>query len=224
MRDEKTRQLAGRLTDLLERMGKDRFLRALNKSVHTGAIDKFVWSKDKSKLVINGKLVIDLDYQSVYPLDEWFVNEREDSLIQDFAEYDTFDFNKKFWERPDYLYHSTDEENVESITANGLNKESRTRGISNRSVGSAVYTTLNLDMANAGHYGNSVFEIDTVSMKKDGLTPQVELEPDVQEKVVREIIAHKLGMEDYQYDVEQGMDEDTVVVFGAIPPKYLKLL
>ena len=43
---------------------------------------------------------------------------------------------------------------------------------------------------------------------------------------MEEALAHKIGMEDYYSDtgISDGLSEETVVFYGDIPPKYLRLL
>jgi hypothetical protein len=128
-----------------------------------------------------------------------------------------------FWESPSPLYHATGADNVKSILRSGLNPESQSRGLRNRGVGSAVFTTLEEDSARSGMYGDAVFEIDTRAMARDGYTPEVEGEPDVAEYEAKNSLAWAFGIEDY---IQDGPENDpyTVIVYGHIPPKYLRLL
>jgi hypothetical protein len=128
-----------------------------------------------------------------------------------------------FWESPSPLYHATDVDNVRSILRSGLNPESQSRGLRNRGVGLAVFTTLDEESARSGMYGDAVFEIDTRAMARDGYTPEVEGEPDVAEYEAKNSLAWAFGVEGYTQD-EPENDPDTVIVHGRIPPKYLRLL
>lgn len=134
------------------------------------------------------------------------------------------DFNKRFWSHPETLFHATKEENIPVIQSEGLKPQNRTRGLSNRGVRGAVFTTSNWDDLALGSYGDWILEIDTAAMKRDGYTPFVSQEPDVEEAEVRSALAHRLGIENYEYQVEHGMGMETVIVHGAIPTKYLKLV
>ena len=127
-----------------------------------------------------------------------------------------------FWKHPAPLYHATTEDHVEDILEEGLRSRSATRGLRNRSVGAAVFTTTNLETASYGSYGDVVFEIDTAAMARDGLTPEVSLEPDVAEAAGKNALAWAFGIEDYAEEPENA--PDTVIVYGSIPPEYLRRL
>ena len=134
-------------------------------------------------------------------------------------------FNKKFWEECPTLYHASPEENIESILASGIGTANKTRGMTNRGVGASVFATTNEDYLEDGSYGDAIFEIDTSAMAKDGYTPFVSREPDQVEGDLRSALARRLGLDDrYNYNYEQGVDCDTVIVSGGIPAKYLKLI
>ena len=146
-----------------------------------------------------------------------------DLVMWEPEKYVNVDDLSNFWESPSTLYHATDPENIESILQHGLWPESQTRGITNRGVGSAVFTSLNPDVLDA--YGSALFAIDTQGMKRDGYMPEVGLEPDVVDYEAKTALVSALGLEEqYSVDVEQGMDPDTVIVYGSIPPKYLGLV
>ncbi len=139
------------------------------------------------------------------------------------AHVDLYNYNEGFWEDPPpFLYHGTDIENVADIEVEGLLAGSETRGISNRAVGSSAFLTSEKSVAE--EYGDAVFKIDITAMKRDGLTPHVEVEPDIAEEWVRSSLARIVGLDDYEFQVESGMDPDTVIMFGSIPAKYLQLL
>ncbi len=150
----------------------------------------------------------------------WF-----DTASQDPDSYvDSSSFNEEFWEYPGVVYHATPSENVESILASGLSMASKTRGISNRWVSAAVYTTVDLEEAQLGSYGDAIFEIDCGAMKRDGYTPRVEQEPNIAEAAQLSSLAHLAEIEDYEPDIEGGMSPHTVVIHGAIPAEYLRLV
>ncbi len=139
-----------------------------------------------------------------------------------FPNYEDF-LNNEFWESPGPLYHATTEENWEAIQKDqdGLRPASETRGVTNRDVGGAVFTTADEDEAKEGSYGPVVLRIDTEAMKRDGLTPRIEQEPDISEGAKRETLAHIVDAENYNYDYEQGMSPNTIVMYGNVPAKYL---
>jgi uncharacterized DUF497 family protein len=132
------------------------------------------------------------------------------------------DFNRQFWESPYELYHATDESNLESIMTKGLNTANKTRGLSNRGVWSAVFTTESLESAATGDYGDAILAIDMGAIPaKD--RPYIAREPDVFEAEMREALASALDIEGYYYEREGGMDADTVIVYGSIPPEFLRV-
>jgi hypothetical protein len=140
------------------------------------------------------------------------------------------DFNENFWRFPHALYHCTPDENLPSIEKTGIRPSSQTRGISNRGVGAAVFTTMHHEEVESlrQSYGDCVFIIDTKAMKTDGYTPGVSQEPEWEKAHKLEFIMRKLGKEDADaaryVDSSDGVSEGTVIVHGAIPPKYLKRL
>jgi ParB-like chromosome segregation protein Spo0J/GNAT superfamily N-acetyltransferase len=134
------------------------------------------------------------------------------------------EFNRQFWEDPQELYHATDEDNLAAIMKNGLNASNETRGMSNRGVASAVFTTDDIEYAQAGHYGDAILAIDMAAFKastKANKLPYVGREPDVVEGESRESLAHALEVTDFNHDYEDGMDRTTVIVHGSIPPQFL---
>jgi len=120
------------------------------------------------------------------------------------------------------VYHGTSEENVESILSEGLSPRSETRGLSNRYTGDAVFTSPEAEIA--ASYYDVVFEINVGQMKADGYMPRAAMEEPIEEAEAKRALAWKMGIEDYVTDVEDGMDPGTVVLFGPIPPKYLRKL
>ena len=139
------------------------------------------------------------------------------------------DFNVEFWEYPQTLYHCTPTENVAAIKTKGLTCQSKTRGINNRSVGHAIFTTQEEEEVEhvRQSYGPVVFAINTRAMKQDGFTPFVTHEPEVDEALELEFIFRKLGHEvdlDRFIDSSGGISQYTVIVHENIPPKYLTIV
>lgn len=165
--------------------------------------------------------------------DDWDVTSTEsamDSFVEghldpeDFLDFKTgfFQFDVQgFWDDPPDLYHATTEDHVDDILEQGLLPMSQTRGLRNRFVGSAVFTTLDEDDAGSGIYGDFVFRIDTKKMRDDGHMPPVEFEPDVVEDAMLRAMAYAL---DVDFSVEAENDPDTIIVHGEIPSKYLTLI
>jgi hypothetical protein len=128
-------------------------------------------------------------------------------------------WNEQFWRHPALLYHATTTEKAATIQIEGIQPRNETRGIANRSVGAAIFTTVNYDAAHDGSYGDVVFEIDTRALAKAQRHPYAAQEPPVVEYELRNALAHKLEI-DYEADIESGMSEDTVILYGAIPPEF----
>lgn len=169
---------------------------------------------------ILGDKILEWDGQESYPTAETISQWLYDVDINNYFVGYEDRFNKEFWQHPQPLYHETTPKNASHIAKTGLGAANLTRGISNRGVGAAIFTTIDPDTA-AGHYGGVVFEIDTQNMAIDGLKPYVSLEPPIVEKEYREILARQLGF-DFGYDVENGVQEETVIIYGNVPPQYLR--
>jgi hypothetical protein len=143
-------------------------------------------------------------------LREWFQKNPEDK------------FNKDFWEYPPLVYHGTD--NLKGVLKSGLEPRSETRGINNRSVGAAVFTTQDLELAKDYSYGpdGGVVIINTKQMKQDGFTPFVSQEPEILENELLGALAHRIGLGDYFPEESSDMvTPDTVIFYKLIPAKYL---
>lgn len=135
------------------------------------------------------------------------------------------DFSETFWENPkfDVLYHATKEENVQEILQNGLRLENKTRGISNRGMGKAIFTSS--DETQIDHYGAHVVEINVSKMKQDGYMPEVSKESVFEPEELRTEIAQRIQLEYKPKDYSnEGLSDETIVFWGEIPAKYLKLV
>ena len=123
------------------------------------------------------------------------------------------------------VYHGTrNGETAEAILSDGLQTMNETRGINNRWVGSAVYTTTEPEMAR--QYGN-VFEVDLPRAIADGVISPDDLsrEPGFNEADAMTMIAQ--SFDDYSFDAYSqfygtGEDPQTVVIGAPIPVEYLK--
>jgi len=136
---------------------------------------------------------------------------------------DQRDFNKEFWDEVGpgkTVYHGTEEQYLDSIFRDGLTPMNKTRGISNRSTGAAVFTS---DYPAVSGY-EVILEIDVGQMKADGNFIFVGKEEPLEDEDAKEALAHKLGIEDYYSDTysSDGLDHGTVIFYGTIPPKYIK--
>ena len=61
-------------------------------------------------------------------------------------------------------------------------------------------------------------------MKSDGYMPQVGKEGPIEESEALEILANKIGLENFYTSYEDGLDPETVIFYSVIPPKYLKVV
>lgn len=118
------------------------------------------------------------------------------------------------------LYHMTAQENLPLIKIKGLLPMDTTRGISNRNTGSAVFTSDNPDDIDS--YGDVLIEIDVGKMKTDGYMPYVGIEEPVQEAEIKNSLANAIGLYDYEAEHDSDLSPTTIIIYGPIPPKYLK--
>lgn len=104
----------------------------------------------------------------------------------------------------------------------GLEGRAETRGLTNKSVGAAVFTSLEPELVEAytGSDGGVVV-INTRQMKQDGFTPFVGPEPEILEKQIASAFAHKIGVDYEEEYSDSGMDPNTIIVYGDIPAKYI---
>jgi hypothetical protein len=178
------------------------------------------------KKVIRVKDYIIDDFENPYleKIDNWFYK-IQDYNIDQF--YEVKDFNQEFWDglgNGFTLYHATHKENLQEILKNGILPKNNSRGINNRSTMSAVFTSDNPNDIRS--YGDVVLEINMSEMKRDGYMPTVDKESPLSVSEYKNAIANKIGMEDYHDEdsyASEGLYESTVVIFGKIPPKYIKV-
>lgn len=128
-------------------------------------------------------------------------------------------FNRQFWEYPNTVYHGT--KSMKGIMRKGIEARSESRGISNRSTGDAVFTSLEESEA-ADYAEDGMVAIDTYQMKEDGYMPWVSQEPEETEQSAIGSIANRLGIEHNPEYSDSGISPNTVIFFGKIPAKYLK--
>jgi uncharacterized short protein YbdD (DUF466 family) len=173
--------------------------------------------------VYGDKVVEVSDYDvRVKALNEWL--HEADELHEEIAEKIEEQFNADFHDYPGTLYHVTDSDNVESILADGLEASSRSRGLTNRSVGAAIFTFDSLDAIDDA-YGDAVLAIDVAAMQRDGINYHVSQEPSVSKYEADSLLAAVVGAQDYEPYVEHdGADNPATVILyvGNVPPKYLK--
>ena len=131
-------------------------------------------------------------------------------------------FSKEFWDgvtNGSMVYHGTDEDNWETIQAEGIGCRDDTRGMSNRSVGCAVFVSHNYETTD--YYYDIIIQIDIGQMKADGYMPDASQEPEIEEAEALQSLASAVGVDDFHVDIESGMDPETVIFNGGIPAKYL---
>lgn len=127
-----------------------------------------------------------------------------------------------FWEDGGVVYHATPRENLESIKKYGLKPMCKTRGLANRNIGCAVFCSTNIESISS--YGDLIFEIDISKMYKDGITYEISMETGLEENEMKAALAHKIGL-DIEFEKEDSsLDEETIIIYGNIPPKYLTVV
>lgn len=142
-----------------------------------------------------------------------------------FEYYPETDESEEFWSGVTEgfkVYHGTYEDRVADIQAHGLEARDETRGINNRGTGAAVFASLAIEAAE--EYYPHVFAIDLGAMKAAEYMPRIGMETPIEEYQIRQSLAAGIGEDDYHEDVEQGLAEDTVVIYGGIPPQFLELV
>jgi hypothetical protein len=143
------------------------------------------------------------------------------------------DYTKLFWNQHyiPTLYHCTTPENYEKIRVEGLNMQHIGRGMSNRHIHSAIFTTSEEEEVPffKSYYGKIVIAINTNQMKKDGFMPTVEQEPDWARALKLHFVLRKLGVPDDENEASRYVDssdqntQGTVIVYSKIPVRYLSL-
>lgn len=125
---------------------------------------------------------------------------------------------------PSIVYHGTPDENVEDILREGFECRSDSRGLSNRGVGGAVFTTS--EESEAEGYGK-VLRIDVAAMERDEVLPRVSQEPEIEYYNACDAFASRFGLylgDSVYYDVEQGMSPNTFILNGPVPPEYITIV
>jgi hypothetical protein len=130
------------------------------------------------------------------------------------------------WENVGLAYHGTPVENAESIEANGIEARNESRGTTNAWTGAAVFMSENINQVDS--HGGAIFEIDLDSMKRDGYTPHLQREDSISEGRIRTMIGREIGLDDIKLEEYSGQHSwdgifnDTLVLYGDIPRKYIK--
>jgi hypothetical protein len=214
-------------TDIEESQNKEELLRALK--INSAKLDEEIVFPNKEVIwtaVIGNVLKIiniSFPYPDLKDPNEWLWDIINGGNVWQYI--DERDFSKEFWEgvgEGTTYYHGTEQENLDNILSKGLSPEDKTRGMTNKFTGAAVFLSDSYETATYSY--DVVLEIDIGAMKKDGYMPLANLEEDIEESELINALAHKIGLDDFVYEVEQGMDPGTVVLKGNIPPQYIRVI
>jgi len=190
-------------------------------------LKEFVFEEAKEKIWVftysNNLYVIELSfpYPSLLDAREWIYKVGDNA----WQYLDFVDYNKEFWDNVsegDFVYHGTNEENIEDIKREGLIPMYGTRGISNRMTGPAIFASPTAEIAE--NYYPIVIEINLGKMKADRYFPRVGREEPIEKAEASEVLANKIGLENFYSEYEEGLDPETVIFYDSIPLKYLRIL
>jgi hypothetical protein len=120
-------------------------------------------------------------------------------------------------DHPSLVYHGTREENLSDILENGLECRSDSRGLTNRSVGCAIFTSS--EESETEDYGDVLLEIDLDAMGRDGVLPRISLEPPIEEYEMYSSFASMFGLnlgDDVHYDIEYGKSMEQEFTDGLL--------
>lgn len=180
-------------------------------------------------------LVIDYDQGWVVELPSMTYWNSRDEWIDAAADhfevyYGDRDADKEFWDgvgNMSYVYHMTPRKNLDLIMQSGLEARQDTRGLKNTDIGSAVFAVepgyTDDYEATWGGYGDTMIRIDLGAMKRDGYMPTIRRETPVEEKDMKDALAHAIGYEGYDFDAGE-YTSDTIAILGDIPAQYLKVM
>jgi hypothetical protein len=191
-----------------------------------GNIDEEVFHEGQKVYVFNygnGRFIVEASfpYPSMERAELWIDQMSEMDL---YGYIDSGDFNKSFWDSVDLndkVYHGTSKDRVTDILRNGLEPRSETRGIENKYTPSGIFTS---DIAEKpDSYYDVVLEINIGQMKQDGYMPEISQEEPITEKELRETLANRIGLKGYYSDYANDYDPETIIFYGMIPPKYIRV-
>lgn len=171
----------------------------------------YVYAEDGDYYIVRGREVV--------PVNKLIEN--PSNYHAEFPEYANLDqkLSSDFWKYPETLYHATDCDNIDGILKEGLHS-SRGSGISNRGV-FGVFTSTEAD-GYIDSYWDCKVAIDTRSMKRDGNSFVVEREPEIFDYILSQAISHRYGINvEREPEGGGGMDYNTWIVNGNVPPKYI---
>jgi hypothetical protein len=168
----------------------------------------------------------DRDTFTAYTPEEWMRSTTAENIIEEIAGKIEERIDRDYHESPGKLWHATDAENIESIMRDGLRAENQSRGLTNRSVGMAIFTTDDRSLVSDA-YGDTVLEIDLSGMQRDGIRWAVSQEPSVSLYEAESALAHMLDLDDYSPDnTSDGADDPSTIILyvAVVPPKYLRVV
>lgn len=176
--------------------------------------------------IIWDDFITGVDFVKLYTKEDWMNTTEAMRLRWELTDKIEEMFNNNFWKYPVELYHATQKENVDSIKIHGLKMQHKSRGLANRNIRAAVFTSTEPEWATHS-YGPVEIAIDTKLMKQDRFTPFVTKEPNHTESDVYNFLAKKIKMsgeeKDYSNSSSEGTTDDTVIVYDNIPEKYLTI-
>lgn len=172
----------------------------------------------------NHYVIDDFEYPTPKEASEWIYEVESRSKLEQYVK--ESNFNDRFWKsvppRDFFVYHGTNKDQIASIKSRGLRTSKETRGIANRSTPPAVFTSENLDTAR--HYYSTILEINVSEMKRDKYTPHTSQEEPIEIAEMANSLAHLIGLEEFNFQIEDGLAYDTVLFYDYIPPKYINVL
>lgn len=207
-----------------DEMPPETFAEALREA---GADPKYVDLGSIGKYIVAKGDVYDVDYHDSGKSVAEFIWGLSDFELMQYAEEQHIQMEGG-WDNigiDDVAYHCTSSDNVQSIMENGLSPRNKTRGLSNQGTGASVFMTF--EPSSAESYGDACFEIYLGAMKEAGVTPEIQQEDPIVEAKIRGAIANRLGDDSGDWGeselASEGIDENTFVLFGTIPPEFIKL-
>ena len=122
------------------------------------------------------------------------------------------------------VYHQTPSSNLDSIKLNGLNPTNKTRGITNKGTGAAVFTSIEIDDSET--YGDLTIEIDLELARNINPEIETQLEEPILDIERRKALALDLGEDPDNYNISysDGIYDTTLVIYGNIPKDALRFL
>jgi hypothetical protein len=136
-------------------------------------------------------------------------------------------------ETKEHVFHRTTEDALESILEDGsIGAMNASRGLSNRGTGAAIFASAEDDAM--GTYGDISIEINLDTLRDDNPDLDVQLEEPLVEVFQKQAAAHVLEREsgidltgitesELSELSSEGITEDTLVIYGAIPIEYTKI-